>query len=300
MKESFLDKLLGKLHQNNINNMEVPIQSTELNEYDIDINEAYSQTPDHIRRDINVKQTHILASLFDMAYIAATAEDSFVLPQPIKFAQRNSKKIAEYNEKYNNDMEFSKRHFKKNIKACQKLHDRVESRAVLFEMIRKVYPDFALNYDKKISPEDLEIYTKNKKLLKRNIGLHKDIVYSGKTSSEELLGTYCDSLSSLIDTKEFSKACQIEDSFMLSELDIFFEKFAELSDEEKQAFSSTKITTSKGNVVSALKLANLLRNSRISRLEKYAQIESLYQKMDSNPFIKLDINESDDERFYHR
>lgn len=303
MKVNILNKLLGKQQLNYDTIQATPSIPTYDDSDELEkLRDSYNQTPAHVRSDINVKQIYILANLFDMAYIAATAEDSFVLPQPIKFAHinRNSKRLEESNEKYHNDMEFTNRQFRKNLKACQKLHDRTESRDVLFEMIRKIYPDFALNYDKKISPEDLEVYLNNKKNLKRYIGVHKEIVYSEKASSEELLSNYCDSISSLIDTKEFSKACQIEDTFMLHELDIFFEKFAQLSDEEKQAFSSTKIKTSKGNNIGALKLATLLRNNRISRLEKYAQIESLYKKMDSHPFIKLDIDEKDDERFYYR
>ena len=76
-------------------------------------------TPNSIAHNITAKQTFALSFLLDMAYVAATADNSFYLPKPYKISHAGkNRKIFE--EKFNSDIVFTSEYYKKNIKVSKK------------------------------------------------------------------------------------------------------------------------------------------------------------------------------------
>ena len=106
-------------------------------------------TPNSIAHNITAKQTFALSFLLDMAYVAATADNSFYLPKPYKISHAGkNRKIFE--EKFNSDIVFTSEYYKKNIKVSKKLDNYVKPRKELFEIIQTVYPEFCHNMENKI------------------------------------------------------------------------------------------------------------------------------------------------------
>ena len=245
-------------------------------------------TPNSIAHNITAKQTFALSFLLDMAYVAATADNSFYLPKPYKISHAGkNRKIFE--EKFNSDIVFTSEYYKKNIKVSQKLDNYVKPRKELFEIIQTVYPEFCHNMENKISHEDYEFYKKNKVSLKKC--LHCKDTYSDTVSSKDVLLGYQDNLANIIDTLDFSKACKIEDTFVASELITFFDKFSELSDEDKKSIIKHKIKLGNGTI-KTLDFAKKLLDERNNRIAKYSSIEDLYKKIDEKTHIQLTSNPS--------
>ncbi len=243
-----------------------------------------------IHSNIVINQSRELSLLLDMAYVAATADNSFYLPRPYKiYTQRTNK----YEDKYNADISFVDEYLKKHIKVSKKLDTHSQSRQELYDKIKTIYPDFCHDMDEKISPEDYEFYKKNKIQLKKCLAQKNE--YSNEISSHDQLLQYQDNLAKLIDTLDFSKACKIEDSFVLSELKIFFEKYSELSPEEQTNFSRQKIKMKNGNKISVLSFAEKLKKEREERIEQYSKIEDLYTKLGKQSSIRLTIKPLQDE-----
>ena len=70
-----------------------------------------------------------------MAYVAATADNSFYLPKPYKISHAGkNRKIFE--EKFNSDIVFTSEYYKKNIKVSKKLDNYVKPRKEFFEGIQ--------------------------------------------------------------------------------------------------------------------------------------------------------------------
>lgn len=241
-------------------------------------------TPSSIAHNITAKQTFALSYLLDMAYVAATADNSFYLPKPYKTVHYG-KDAQAYNEKLNADIAFTQEYFKKNIKVSKKIDSYVELRKKAYDFIREIYPDFCHNMEEKISHEDFEFYRKNKITLRRC--LHSNETYSDSISSKDVLLGYQDKLAQTIDTLDFSKACKIEDSFVISELNTFFDRFSKLSEEEKKSFMKHKIKLNNNSTTRIIPFAQKLLDERNNRIEQYSSIEDLYKKMDEKTHIKL-------------
>lgn len=245
------------------------------------------ESPSHIASVISSKQTYLIAHLYDMGFVAATIDDSFYLPRPYKTVHFG-KQAQFYEQKYKEDNEVSEKYFPKNIAVSKRLSSRVDSRMELYSKIREIYPGFCKDMDKKVPPEDYELYKTNKANLKKCIS--KKAQYSDQQSLKDLLFNYQDNASKLIDSLDFSKACKIEDSFVFSELETFFAKLSELPKEERTKFSKPKIQVNDQYSPTLLEFAQKLQKERKFRIEKYSAIENLYTKLSKQSHLKLTIN----------
>jgi hypothetical protein len=289
---SILDNFKSVFNNKNKKEFHEPsnISSSEFYNQTVHIPESIYEnpTPSSIAHNITSKQTFALSYLLDMAYVAATADNSFYLPKPYKVAHAG--KFAKiFEEKFNSDIAFTNEYYKKNIKVSRKLDNYIKPRKELFEIIQTVYPGFCHNMENKISHKDYEFYRKNKTSLKKC--LHYKETYSDTVSSKDVLLGYQDNLANIIDTLDFSKACKIEDSFVASELITFFDKFSELSDEDKKTIMKHKIKLNNGTI-KTLDFAKKLLDERNNRIAKYSSIENLYKKIDEKTHIQLTSNPS--------
>lgn len=255
----------------------------------IDINNT--PTPSSVHTNIIAKQSTELSFLFDMAYVAATSDNSFYLPHPYK-RHHSGKNAQKYLDKFNSDISFTDNYFNSTLELSQKLDMHSTSRLELFSEIRKIYPDFCHNIEEKMEPEDFDFYKQNKTNLKKC--LSSPYPYSHEISSEDILFEYRDKLSKLIDTLDFSKACKIEDSFVLSELNIFLQKLSELCPEKQLEFSNKEISINDNESINALDFVIKLQNERIDRIKKYSTIENLYNKMQKQSYLRLNIRKTKD------
>ncbi len=239
-----------------------------------------------IRSNIHSKQSDVLNDYYDMGFIASIADNLLVLSSPVKDLLHYSKQYA--NEKYQLDTETVKDNFEKNIKASKKLDKKVLYRSMIFSSISKVYPDFCCNMEKKVSTEKYSLYHKEKQAFKRVLNTSLLNPFD-KLFSETLL-SYKDKLSSVIDTPEFSKACCIEDEFVISEIDTFIQTLSNMPKEEQKPFHRKKIKIG-NDYFSTLELAEKMKSERIRRLNKYSEIQKLYKKLENHPYIKLSVKD---------
>lgn len=294
------NKITGKKELPAPNAVEIHVFSDSQQEEDEFFNRhktIYDEpTPSSIHSNISTKQSCELSYLFDMAYIAATADNCFYLPHPYKI-HHSGKKAQEFETKFNDDTIISAEYLKKNIKASKKLDIHTSSRSALYEEIRRIYPDFCHNMDKKVSEEDLEFYKKNKIQLKKCLYVKEG--YSDEISLRDQLAQYQDNLAKVIDTLDFSKACKIEDTFVLSELDKFFEMYSKLPQEEQHETSNKKIKMQNGNKIGVIVFAQKLKKEREDRIGKYSTIEELYNKLGKQSGLRLSINQKTEENTNH-
>lgn len=271
-----------------------PLKAEEL-EFDKYVSDSTPTiTPTSLHSSITTKQSYLLSHLFDMAYVAASADTAVYLPRPFKVA-RISEKSQKYDDIYNQNIKISDKNFETNKKANKSLTMRLDSQMQFFGRVREIYPDFGLNFKEKVSPEDYETYTTGKKNLKKV--LFKTYQFSGDSDLSEYLENARNDISKVIDSKEFSRACQIEDSFILSELGIFFDKFAELPPEKQAEFKKAKIQKSKNSKpVGILDFANRLKSEKEKKLEQYETIQNLYKKLENHPYINLVVPDTPEEQ----
>lgn len=220
-------------------------------------------TPFAIHSNIKSRQANELIYLLDMSFVARTADNSFYLPHPYKVSH-SGKNAQKANEKFETDTKFSNEYLKKNVKLSKKLDVHSKSRTELYDSIREVYPDFCRNMGQKVSPEDFAFYRQNKTNLKKCLSSKNE--YSDEISLQDQLLEYQDNLAKLIDSSDFSKACKIEDSFVISELNVFLEKYASLPLQEQTEFAKRKITIKqadgKKNKIGVLTFAHQLKEER--------------------------------------
>lgn len=244
----------------------------------------------NIKSNIAMLQSHLL-SMHDMAFVASLSDNSIVLPAPIKYAKPGlHADIAE--KRYQEDRVFTAENFAKNVKANNKLSSRYETRSQLFTKIREVYPEFCKNMDKKVSPEDYQLYLHVLKEFKK-VTLNT-LEYTDTMSASEALLNRKDKIAEVIDSIDFTKACEIEDNFMISELDTFFRNLSTMSPEVKHSFQKHNISMPDGKKASYFELAQKAKNDRIKRIEKYSKIYTIYNKLKKYPYIKFEKTESDD------
>lgn len=245
-----------------------------------------------IRSNIHAQQSKLLLHLYDMAFVASNADAGFVITPPIKSVVLG-KKHDEYEHQYQKNLESSAHNFEKNIKLSRKLDRKVNAREFLFNQISSVYPDFCRNIESKISPEDYTLYRKNKNALRAAITIRPE----SYTDFDEILFEHQDKLSTVIDSEEFAKACNIEDTFVISELDRFFEILATLPHEQSRPLLKKSIKLEGSNPVSISDLAQKVRKERMERGIKYSHIHELYQKLSNHPYIKVEqMDHEEDEK----
>lgn len=254
-------------------------------------------TPSSIHTNIAAKQSMELSFLLDMAYVAATADNAFYLPHPYK-VHHSGKNAKIFEEKFKADVAFTDEYFKTTVETSNKLDAHSKPRMKLLDEIRTVYPTFLHDMDEKIPEEDFKFYRKNKAQLKKYISA-SETAYSDEKYSQDILLTYRDNLAKLIDSLDFSKACRIEDSFVIDEFNTFFKKLSELTPEEQLEFSNREITIKEEETMSVLDFALKLQHDREARIDKYSTIENLYSKLENQSKLKLNIREIQDENTNH-
>ncbi len=248
----------------------------------------------NIKNNISTKQA-LLLNYHDMLSVARLADNLLMVKPPVLYGI-SGKSRAEHERIFEENHKFFDINFRKNIKASRKLDFLVYLRKELFSNISEVYPEFGQNMESKISGEDYELYHTYKMHLK-SLFTH-DIDYKPLELSSETLKHSQDRLSEVIDSSSFSKACEIEDKFMLSELDTFFAKLSYATTEQRSKLSKLTINREDGQKISTIDLAKKVREEQISRLKKYAEISELYaklnKKVDENRYIGIKTSTTDD------
>lgn len=252
-----------------------PVPTTIHNPYVYD-----SPTYSNIRNNISVHQAALLLYYHDLAYVASTINDSIVVGAPVKHVH-TGKAAEEYNRIYDQNTEFARSNFRKNIKLSKKLDYHLYTRSQLFNNLREIYPDFGQNMKDKISPEDYELYHSNMAKLKKTLLL--DVHDEPFKVLSESLAQAQSKISEVTSTFDFSRACEIEDRFIISEIDKFFGQFSQAPQEKQALARKATIKLENGNKISTIDLANKVREERISRLRKYSEISDLEKKSSGKP-----------------
>lgn len=270
----------------------IQIETIDIDQLPPRSNEGIS--PTSIHSSISTKQSYLLGHLFDMAYVASTADNSLYLPRPFK-AAHNYATAKKYDDLYKKNVEIVDKNFDANKKVNKLLTVHIDERMQFFERVKQVYPGFCADFQSKVTPEDYECYIANKKAFKKV--LFKNATFNGDTDLEETLLNARDSIAKVIDSKEFSKACQIEDSFVLSELGVFLDKFAELPPEKQAEFRIQKIQKSKNSKkVDIIDFTTKLMDEKVKKLAQYETIQNLYKKLEEHPYINLVVPDTPEEQ----
>jgi hypothetical protein len=77
----------------------------------------------------------------------------------------------------------------------------------------------------------------------------------------------------------FAKACNIEDKFMISEIDKFLELYSKSDPLIARELTHETLLTHDGRKVSPIALARKIRHDRVERTHKYAKISQLYKNI---------------------
>ena len=247
-------------------------------------------THQSIRSNILTKQTNIISHFNDMAFVASLGDDAIVLPAPFKM--HVAKTTPEERETmFQNDRQFTREHFKKNIAISRKLDEKNESRSKLYRAIQAVYPDFGQGIEHKLPKDDFELLHDTRKILRHIFS--ESFNYDMSVSQSERLITFKDNLSEVVDSPTFAKACSIEDRFVVDEIDKFFEMYKDASPEAKKGLTVSDIITHDSRKTSALELIRKVKTERLARLKKYEEISGLYEKLGTKKEVKIIIPDDD-------
>lgn len=281
--------IFGLMQKNNkdINNIQAPTYHVGA------LNDIYKNPIYHtIKSNILLKQNNLIFQYHDMTFVAAHSDYSFVLPAPYK-SYTGQKNAEEREERYQEDKLFTNIIFKKNITTSKKLDAKEKSRSELFAEIRKIYPSFGLNIKEKISNEDYELLNSVRKAFRHVFTLDNQ-GYNSEISQKERLLALQDKLSEVIDSESFSKACNIEDKFMINEINEFFKLYNRSSLEQQRAMKCSSLHTHDGIKISPIDLLRKIKTDRIDRTHKYEQISSLYTKLGTSNKIKIKLKPDHD------
>ena len=252
------------------------------------LNDIYKNPLYHtIRSNIVSKQTHLINHFHDMAFIASCADKTLVLSAPFK-TYTSGKNKEEQEQLYIQNKAFTQNNFKGNIAVSKKLDAKYKSRYELFKALQTIYPTFGLEIEKKIPKEDFELLQHVRRALKHVI-YKNSMTYEPKKHQSEVLLEYQDSLSEVIDSELFAKACNIEDCFMIKEIDTFFKMYSTAEPEKKKPLTHVTLLTRDSKKISPLELAHKIRNDRVNRTKLYDQIAKLYEKLGSGKEITIKI-----------
>ena len=257
------------------------------------LNDIYKNPLYHtIRSNISSKQSYLINHFHDMTFVASYSDFAFVLSAPFKTYA--GKKTAEEREKaFQDDKAFTANLFKKNIEISKKLDAKEKSRAEFFALVHKVYPTFGQNMEDKISKEDFDLVQHVRKSF-RQVFASSNLEYDHNVSQKDKLLSLQDKLSEIIDSETFAKACNIEDKFMISELDKFFELLPNAEIEIKRELNHETLRTHDGRKISCINLARKIKQDRVQRTQKYEQISKLYTKLGSGKELKILLKPNDD------
>lgn len=238
-----------------------------------------------IRSNIVSKQTHIINHFHDMGFVASCADKTLVLPAPFK-TYTSGKNKEEQEQLYIQNKTFTQANFKKNITVSKKLDEKYKSRYELFKALQTIYPSFGLEIEQKIPKEDFELLQHVRRTLK-HVLYKNSMPYEPKKYQSDILLEYQDSLSEVIDSELFAKACNIEDRFMISEIDTFFKMYSTAEPEKKKPLTHATLLTHDSKKISPLELAHKIRYDRVNRTKIYDQIAILYDKLGSGKEITI-------------
>lgn len=145
--------------------------------------------------------------------------------------------------------------------------------------IRRIYPDFALNMEGKVLPEEWELYSRmihrTSNLLKC---LHRGDSRFYKLSNRKIQ----DRISDLIDTDDFNKACEIEDRFMIDEYRNFITRAEALGQDDEEV----RRTSSRVNLASLVRQAESSSRKKETYVQRYAEYRKFIDRLKSKVTIK--------------
>lgn len=149
----------------------------------------------------------------DLGFILNNLETAILLPMPVKTSQMTD-------EEYDIDKEVSTSIFKQCKDTYMLLLEELELRKNTFERIRNKYPSFCKDIQSSLSPEEYKKYIDLLRQVKETL----NHIIRGKNSNEtissnELLLYRKDKVSSLIDSDVSIRLGNIEDTFVLQELE---------------------------------------------------------------------------------
>lgn len=237
------------------------------------------------------KQLLLMNRFLDMGFLVATSDSAIVLHSPI--INYNIKKASvDRHEEYEENRKTYEENLKRNIKLSKKMDKRALQFENMFFMIKKVYPSFCEEMEKKIPEKDYNLYLEQKKKLRKIITKRNNS--SDKKLSDELL-EYKDSISEIIDLPDFSKACEIEDSFVVSELNKYFEMLKNIPNEERKE-QNRPIIEYDNRRISTIMFANEVLKDRKNRIKKYEEILQIIDKLKDKKYIEITALKKNDEK----
>lgn len=169
------------------------------------------------------------------------------------------------------------------------VNERMTAKDDLNQQMRGILPTYGLTMRDDISSEEWELYSTNvsrtaELLLSLNYDIVPEMDKITLKDESKLDGLELgDRISRVIDTKEFSEACNIEDNYVKAENERFAEEIDRLIDG-----SDRVIKSSVGASLDFLKRQALIsRDERDEYIQKYEEIERLY-------YSKLGIKKPED------
>ena len=93
-------------------------------------------------------------------------------------------------------------------------------------------------------------------------------------------------MSELIDSEDFSKVCLIEDKFMISEFEKYFEILKTAPMEVQHLHKKCKIPYNETNI-SVEELAKKFVEKRCNRILKLNQLLELFDKLNSKKYVQI-------------
>lgn len=246
------------------------------------------KTPNQLNINIRLLQESIIR-MHDLGYIAQTADSSIVLPVPIMvFGNKTPQETIDSFEK---DKEFTQNSYPKNLETNNRLERKSGQMSGLALSISTLYPSFCKDMKEKISASDYELYSSQVKKFKASI--RNMFTYSPKVSAKDTLLEKQDEIAEVTDTLEFSKACKIDDLFMISELSHFIELVNALPEDKKKPYTYPTILSIDGRQrLSSFELANSIINERKGHVSKIDDIIALYQKLQQKKYIVSETSKS--------
>lgn len=155
------------------------------------------------------------------------------------------------------------------------------------ETTRGLVPEYCQSMDVKVSKEEWEIYSKQvRKTAELLLGINFDLLTPKQSEGiEDLTGLQGsdlqDKISSLIDSGDFNKACDIEDRFIISETDRFCEEF------DRMIADDQRVKDSLGFALYPLKeKAVRERSLRQSYNSKYEQFQKIFKNVKQVRFVE--------------
>lgn len=246
---------------------------------------TYEYTRGQMQSRIHRGLNRLVWKYHDMGYVADEADESLIAPAFVKKPKSSDMTREEYEELAKGYHEYSLESLRKAAIVDKKIQKHVDSMEAFFEEVRKIYPDFCQSMEENVSKDDYSHYMKyREKLRKVATETLPGAIY---TSPQEAVLEQEDKISGVIDSQGFTRACKVEDEFVLSELDAYLAKVTELSPEERKKIDSRIIETENGEGLSVTQFAERMKHKREERIALSDEFLQLYEK---KKLIKFELN----------